>query len=155
MMMEQLYENSLACPFPAYQVIVWHYKFQPGHQVQFLPLTRGLKVIRCSTGSGRNTFAHTCALFIYNRCRVEGPAQNGCHLSNINNSAPQAQIQREVRTGKSHTLPHWIVWSSTSPGGERSHSAFILYFRQLLLFMALWLWEGHEERQLHRAQGRR
>ena len=73
MMMEQLCENSLACPFPAYQVTSWHYKCHPCHQPQSLPPSPKLKVACSSSGSGRNTFAHTCALFIFNRCRVEGP----------------------------------------------------------------------------------
>lgn len=57
----------------AYQVIVWCYKFHPCRQPQFLPLFPKLKVAHGPGGSGRNTFAHTCALFISNRCWVEGP----------------------------------------------------------------------------------
>lgn len=105
MMTEQLRGNGLACPFPAYQVTVWRYKFQPSHQPQSLPPTPKLKVACSSCGSGGNTFAHTCALFIFNRCRVEGPVQNGCHLSSINNSVTQAQTHREQHSGK-HTYTY-------------------------------------------------
>lgn len=109
-MMEQLCENSLACPFPAYQVTVWHYKFYSCHQAQSLPLSPKLKVVCCSSGSGRNTFAHTCALFIFNRCRVEGPVQNGCHLSSINNSVTQAQTQTGTHwKAHTHTRTHMLV----------------------------------------------
>lgn len=40
----------------------------------------------------------TQALFIFNRCRVEGPVQNGSHLSSINNSV--IQTHREEHAGK-------------------------------------------------------
>lgn len=43
-------------------------------------------LLAAPSGNGRNTSAHTCVLFIFNRCWVKGPVQNGCHLSGINNS---------------------------------------------------------------------
>ena len=99
----QLCENSAACPFAAYQVSVCC--FNP----QSLPHSPRLKGAYSSCGSGRNTFAHTCALFIFNRCRVEGPVQNGSHLSSINNSATQAQKHSEDHTEKgthTHSISH-------------------------------------------------
>lgn len=66
MMMEQLCENSLAGPSPAYQVTAWRHKFQPCYQAQSLLSSAELKVTFCS--SGGNTNAHTWPLFIFNRC---------------------------------------------------------------------------------------
>lgn len=43
-------------------------------------------LLAAPSGNGRNTSAHTCVLFIFSRCWVKGPVQNGCHLSGINNS---------------------------------------------------------------------
>lgn len=102
-MMEQLSENSLPCLNT--KRFFWRYKFQPCRQPQFLPASPWLKMACSLCGSAGNTFAHTCALFISNRCRVEGPVQNGCHLSSINNSVPRTQTWRGV-THRKHTHFH-------------------------------------------------
>lgn len=132
-MMKQLCENSTVCSLSAYQVIVWHYKFRPCHQPQSLPLSAKLKVACSSSGSERNTFAHTCALFIFNRCRVAGPVQNGSHLSSINNSVTQAQTHRK---GK-HTLTHAGLYDVPLTWGWILAQPASITFRQLLLFMSL------------------
>lgn len=127
MMMEQLCENSLACSPPEYQVTVCCYKFHSCLQPQFLPPSPKLKVSRGFIGSGRNTFAHTCALFISNRCRVEGPVWNGCHLSGINNSVTSAQTQRQEHARTTQT-PTLNCMKSPLPEGEETHFhlAFLL-----------------------------
>lgn len=134
--------GSTVLPVPSLHTkwLSWCYKFHPCHQPQPLPRSSRLKVACSCSGSVGNTFAHTCSLFIFNRCWVEGPVQNGCHLSSINNSVTQAKTQTRNVQQSTHTpTPYCMKCHLTC-----SHLAFILFFRQPLLFTAVWLQQSKE-----------